>query len=398
MREEGQRQLPTLGGAREKELVPKPLWKELPKNQCLNSNRVPILRNIMLHFLREGRLGKEEALDITQRAAALLREEPNTLLLESPVTVVGDICGQLYDLAKIFAIGGKISETKYLFLGNYTESSSCGCECLLFLLAAKLAFPDNIFLLRGSHESRFMTHMLGFERECVKKHSKALYKGLMAACDALPLAALVSDKYFCVHGGLSPDISRIQDIQYIHRFREVPTKGAMCDLLWSDPHYDVENPMSPTTTDNNKSGGSNAPSNYYTPGGGVFDLEPTFFSNEQRGCSFLFNFACLKHFVNVNKLLCVIRGNEVQDDGYKLYRAHPNNNYPCMIGVFSAPNACGSFDNKGVILRITKENLNFTQFFCSPHPFELRGLNGITWSLPYLLDNLGAAMDEILKG
>jgi serine/threonine-protein phosphatase 4 catalytic subunit len=40
---------------------------------------------------------------------------------------------------------------------------------------------------------------------------------------------------FCVHGGLSPAISALDQIRTIDRKQEVPHDGAMCDLLWSDP-------------------------------------------------------------------------------------------------------------------------------------------------------------------
>ena len=40
---------------------------------------------------------------------------------------------------------------------------------------------------------------------------------------------------FCVHGGLSPSITTLDQIRSIDRKQEVPHDGAMCDLLWSDP-------------------------------------------------------------------------------------------------------------------------------------------------------------------
>jgi len=53
--------------------------------------------------------------------------------------------------------------------------------------------------------------------------------------DYLPLAAIVDNKLFCLHGGLSPDIADISEIRTINRKQEVPHSGAVCDLLWSDP-------------------------------------------------------------------------------------------------------------------------------------------------------------------
>ena len=53
--------------------------------------------------------------------------------------------------------------------------------------------------------------------------------------DYLALAALIDNRVFCVHGGLSPVISTLDEIMAIDRKQEVPHDGAMCDLMWSDP-------------------------------------------------------------------------------------------------------------------------------------------------------------------
>ncbi|CCW60060.1 unnamed protein product [Phytomonas sp. EM1] len=368
-----------------KEKIPLPYWEELPHSHFSNADGTPSLRNIMLHFLRQGRLSKEDAITLTTQAAILLRKEPNTLTLRGPVTVIGDIQGQFYDLVKIFGFGGNFTENQYLFLGNYIGSGGYSCECILFLFAAKIAYPNSIFLLRGNHESRIMASILGFELECSKKYSSKVFNRVMVACQYLPLSAVVSERYFCVHGGLSPDISSIEDINYIHRFREVPTKGAMCDLLWSDPYWDVENPSS----------AGDGETEYYRPGAGVFDTNPIFFENERRGLSFLFNFACVRHFTSANKILCIVRSHEAQNEGYKLYRPHPNGNFPCMLSLFSAPNYCGTFDNKGAFARLTENSVNIKQFFCSPHPYGLQNLNGVTWSLPFVTDCLQSIICEL---
>lgn len=56
----------------------------------------------------------------------------------------------------------------------------------------------------------------------------------------MSLAAIIEDKIFCVHGGLSPSISTIDEIRSIDRKQEVPHDGAMCDLMWSDPEQDID--------------------------------------------------------------------------------------------------------------------------------------------------------------
>lgn len=78
-----------------------------------------------------------------------------------------------------------------------------------------------------------------FELECAKKYgdkyeSDELYHSCMDAFDALPMCGLVNARFLCMHGGLSPDIESISDIDALDRFDEIPKSGPLCDLVWSD--------------------------------------------------------------------------------------------------------------------------------------------------------------------
>merc|ERR1711868_69732 len=127
-------------------------------------------------------------------AREILVEESNVQRVDAPVTVCGDIHGQFYDLKELFKVGGDVPATNYLFLGDFVDRGFYSVETFLLLLALKVRYPDRITLIRGNHESRQITQVYGF-------------------FDYLSLSALVEDRIFAVHGGLSPSISTLDQIR-----------------------------------------------------------------------------------------------------------------------------------------------------------------------------------------
>lgn len=103
-------------------------------------------------------------------------------------------------------------------------------------MALKVRYKDRMTVLRGNHETSDANKLYGFYDECVKKYGNdRVWKSFTEVFNFLPLSAIVDNKIFCVHGGLSPKINKIDDITAINRFVEIPHSGPMCDLLWSDP-------------------------------------------------------------------------------------------------------------------------------------------------------------------
>ncbi|KAJ7509497.1 Metallo-dependent phosphatase-like protein [Mycena galericulata] len=240
------------------------------------------------HFYREGRLSEEQALYILDKATEVLRSEPNMLALDGPVTICGDVHGQYYDLMKLFEIGGNPVDTPYLFLGDYVDRGYFSIECVLYLWALKIWYPTSIFLLRGNHECRHLTDYFTFKLECKHKYSERIYDACTESFCALPLAAVLNKQFLCIHGGLSPEFNTLDDLRGIDRFREPPTQGLMCDILWSDPAEDF----------------------------GTEKTADSFLHNHVRGCSYFFTYTAACNFLERNNLLSIIRAHEAQDSGY----------------------------------------------------------------------------------
>lgn len=75
----------------------------------------------------------------------------------------------------------------------------------------------------------------GFYDECKRRCNIKIWKTFIDVFNCLPIAAVVASKIFCVHGGLSPSLSSMDDIRRISRPTDVPDYGLLNDLLWSDP-------------------------------------------------------------------------------------------------------------------------------------------------------------------
>jgi serine/threonine-protein phosphatase 2B catalytic subunit len=72
--------------------------------------------------------------------------------------------------------------------------------------------------------------------------------------------------------------------------------------------------------------------------------------------------------------------------------------FPSVITVFSAPNYCGSYKNKGAVILIENDKMNIKQYKDVDQPFILpNNLDLFSWSLPFLADKIGEMMDNIMK-
>lgn len=246
---------------------------------------------------------------------SILMEESNVQPIASPVTVCGDIHGQLWDLLELLKVGGDAPGTQYIFMGDFVDRGYYSLETLSLLLTLKAKYPDRITLLRGNHESRQITQVYGFYDECQQKYGNAnVWKACCNVFDYLNLAAIIDGSILCVHGGLSPEVRTIDQIRVIARAQEIPHEGAFCDLMWSDPD-DVD----------------------------TWSVSP-------RGAGWLFGSRVTNEFNHLNNLTLIARAHQLVQEGYKYM--FPENN---LVTVWSAPNYCYRCGNVASIMAV-REN------------------------------------------
>jgi serine/threonine-protein phosphatase 4 catalytic subunit len=286
-----------------------------------------------IEMLRRCEYIKEsEVKALCQKAREILVEESNVQRVDAPVTICGDIHGQFYDLKELFKVGGDVPDTNYLFMGDFVDRGFYSVETFLLLLALKVRYPDRITLIRGNHESRQITQVYGFYDECLRKYGSVnVWRYCTEIFDYLSLSAIIDDRIFCVHGGLSPSINSLDQVRVIDRKQEVPHDGAMCDLMWSDPE-DIDG----------------------------WGLSP-------RGAGYLFGADVVTQFNHENKVDLIARAHQLVMEGYK----HMFNE--TLVTVWSAPNYCYRCGNVAAILELDEHlNKNYKIFEAAPQ--EARGV------------------------
>ncbi|KAA1118779.1 Serine/threonine-protein phosphatase pp1 [Puccinia graminis f. sp. tritici] len=341
--------------------------------------------------VRGNRPGKQVQLQeyeikfLCTRAREIFINQPILLELEAPIKICGDIHGQYYDLLRLFEYGGFPPEANYLFLGDYVDRGKQSLETICLLLAYKIKYPENFFILRGNHECASINRIYGFYDECTtlslplavyllsicidplsgqveltclrdcipppfffsslfdptrsrvfdltlpsipssavtisasllrgssgkRRYNIKLWKTFTDCFNCLPIAAIIDEKIFTMHGGLSPDLQSMEQIRRVMRPTDVPDTGLLCDLLWSDPDKDI-----------------------------------TGWSENDRGVSFTFGPDVVTRFLQKHDMDLICRAHQVVEDGYEFFAKRQ------LVTLFSAPNYCGEFDNAGAMMSV----------------------------------------------
>lgn len=271
-------------------------------------------------------LPEDDVKALCEKAKEILSSESSVVSVPVPVTICGDVHGQFYDLMELFRIGGELPETNYLFMGDYVDRGFYSVETVTLLVALKVRYKDRVTILRGNHESRQITQVYGFYDECLRKYGNAnVWKFFTELFDYLPLASVVEDQIFCLHGGLSPSIDTLDQIKQLDRVQEVPHEGPMCDLLWSDPDDRCGWGISP------------------------------------RGAGYTFGQDISEQFNHTNNLKLIARAHQLVMNGYNWSQERN------VVTIFSAPNYCYRCGNEAAIMEVD-EHLKYTFLQFDPAP------------------------------
>uniref|UniRef100_A0A0K2TVH7 protein-serine/threonine phosphatase n=1 Tax=Lepeophtheirus salmonis TaxID=72036 RepID=A0A0K2TVH7_LEPSM len=292
------------------------------------------IKDLIRHFKNEKKLSTSTARKILKESKELFASQSSLVDLrlkeDETLIIVGDIHGQFFDLIHLLEKFGLPNEKrKYLFNGDIVDRGAWGVEAALLIFSLSLLNPSVVHVGRGNHEWDEMNKLYGFENEVLSKYESKTYDCFKEAFDWMPLAHLVSEKVLVVHGGISKNI-RLDDIRSIERGPCLSIgKGLAADLLWSDPQE--ENGM----------------------------------ESNSRGFGVTFGPDVTDKFLLENSLRYIVRSHECMEYGYDT--THDDK----VITVFSAPNYCDKEGNKGAVVLISGDDIeypDFKKFTASPHP------------------------------
>jgi diadenosine tetraphosphatase ApaH/serine/threonine PP2A family protein phosphatase len=200
-------------------------------------------------------------------------------------------------------------------------------DTFALLIGYKIKYPTSFYMLRGNHEARGINLVYGFYDEIIQRYG---HSGLWKLCnqtfDMLPMAAIISNTIYCVHGGLSPEIRMVEQLAQIERRQDIPLNGPISDMCWSDPE------------------------------------EILGWGENMRGAGWLFGKRCVDEFLQNNNLTLIVRAHQMMMQGY-----HYHHGATSCVTVWSAPNYMYRAGNLASVLKITADReREFVVFNAAP--------------------------------
>jgi len=258
----------------------------------------------------------QSIVNLCQVSISHFREQSIYIELGCPLVIVGDIHGSLIDLCRVFRVFDVPPITNYLFLGDYVDRGQYSLPVITILLALFCQYPEKMTLLRGNHEFSHINKNYGFLAEIMDKYKdESLWELFQEVFSYMPLVAIVNEQIFCVHGGLSPKLTDLYQIQII----DIPLQTYMhsplvSDLVWSDPSDNIAE-----------------------------------FSRNIRGSGHIFGSDTVERFLKNNKLKLMIRAHQCVAQGVCGFADF------CGITVFSCSNYGGIMKNRCGAIKIGED-------------------------------------------
>lgn len=282
---------------------------------------------------------------LTEEERLLNSEEVVIKIDGRKVEIVGDIHGNIYALNVVLKyFFENLSQDKnfaILFLGDYVDRGTESIKCFLTLAKLKILFPNNVYLLRGNHETNYIlkskqvnNYTLAYECMALGNQYDAVHSMFQRAFANLSLAAIIDGRCICVHGGI-PDLEilSLKNNDFIDILSDLKkpisesNNPIVSQVLWNDPLDDID----------------------------------TFSVNLERGGGFYkyFGKIALKKFLDSKNSIMLIRAHQYCDEGYKFSLSKK------VLTLFSHPHYCER-QNLGAIaiLNPDKGIDDFIDFIC----------------------------------
>ncbi|KAL6962426.1 Serine/threonine-protein phosphatase pp1 [Sarracenia purpurea var. burkii] len=211
----------------------------------------------------------------------------------------------------VFESGGFPPDSNYLFVGDYVDRGKQSVETICLLLAYKIKFPNNFFLLLGNHDCASINRIPRFNRiyrfydECKHRFSVQTMENLHRQFQ------LSHRRQDPLHAWKTPEMGSLDRIRAIERPVDVPDQGLLCDLLWADPDRDIRR-----------------------------------WGENDRGVCYTFGADKVVNFLKKHDLDLICHAHQVVEDSYEFFEERR------LVTIFSAPNYCGEFNNAGALMTV----------------------------------------------
>ena len=258
-------------------------------------------------------ISKDDIIKVCNKSIELLKQQALYIELGCPLTIIGDIHGSLNDLFRIFRLFRLPPSTNYLFLGDYVDRGNNSVAAIVLLLCLFCEHPIEVTLLRGNHEFSHINKYYGFYSEIMKEYAdESIWTLFQEVFSYLPLVAIVNKEIFCVHGGISPRIKTLKEIQLIMMpFKSYSEYPPVADLVWSDPV-----------------------------------TAPAGFENNYRGSGYTFGGKATEEFLKTNKLKLIVRAHQCNMKGVLSFANEMG------VTVFSSSNYGGTMRNRCGVMKV----------------------------------------------